>query len=170
MTFDFRARRGTYRVYYVYVSIKTVYVYTVNEHEYLGPLIDVKLSWDRNTGVIKERTAMTVVHVEALTVLRRQKNTGYVLMLICICIEYLDFLIHSFISLSVVKKNKLSKIVNMSSNTAGQQQQSMSLLCQTWYSLLLVMTWNTLPLIVLMLWLFLLNNCHRHGQKKFRKG
>lgn len=106
------------------------YVYTVNEHEYLGTLIDVKLSWDRNTGAIKERTAMTVVHVEVLTVLSRQTNTGYVLMLICICIEYLDFLIHSFTSLSVVKKNKL-KIVNMSSNTAGKQQQSLSLLCQT---------------------------------------
>ena len=43
-----------------------------------------------------------------------------------------NFLLHCwYISLSVVKNNKLGKIVYLSSKNAGQQQNSISPLCET---------------------------------------
>ena len=127
MIFDFRTKGGTYQQ----TVINGDPIEVVNEYKYLGTVIDRKLTWDSNTDSIYKKG------MQRLYFLRRLRQFGVerhimILFYRSFIESILTFCFISwFFSLSIGNKNKLSKIVNMSSKIIGQQQLNLSQLCES---------------------------------------
>ena len=125
--FDFRAKGGTHQQ----TLVNGDPIEIVDEYKYLGTVIDRKLSWDSNTSVIYKKGLQRLYFLRRLRQFRVDRHI-MILFYRSFIESVLTFcFVAWFFSLSIVNKNKLNKIVNMSSKIVGQQQLSMTRLCES---------------------------------------
>ena len=101
----------------------------VADYKYLGTIID-KYTWTYNTDTIYKKGLQRLYFMRKLRQFRVDRDMmllfyhSFVESILLFCS------VAWYFSLSVTNKNKLSKIVNMASEVAGQTLNSMAMTCE----------------------------------------
>ena len=125
--FDFRT--GAHAHQEIVIGGEEVVI--VDEYKYLGTTIDSKLTWNSNTHVIYKKGQQRLHFMRRLRQYNVEKNVmtlfhrSFVESALTFCF------VSWYGSLSLVNKNKLHKIINVSSKIAGVRFDSMTSMYET---------------------------------------